>query len=223
MSTPKTPPTPEAMKSRIITHMNADHAPSLALYLEHYLHVPSFTAGHARLTDLTLTTLTLRSGSATYTIPIDPPLSSYAEARERLVSMDRTSKAGLGRDDVVVTRYISPRGFEAVVFTACLLTFTFLHRRSWFAADESVLAEVMPGAARFLYWVQPWVFWPMLVAHASEAYWMHRSRLVRCSVPRGGKVWGCWVLSCFIEGVGALWRFDREVLKERRAKEAKKH
>jgi len=205
--------------------MNADHSSSLALYLEHHHHVPSFIAAHARLTSLTPDALHLTSffNLLHYTIPLTPPLQpTLSDARDRLVSMDRAAKTALHRDAVVLARYERPRGAEAAVFLLCAATFVLLHSRANLAPG-SALAVRVPRVAAWLYTLRPWVFWPMLAAHALEAATMHRTRMRRFNVPSGGRVWWAWVASCFVEGVGAFWRVDRVVEAERRRLEAKKH
>ncbi|KAG9780832.1 hypothetical protein KCU88_g3624, partial [Aureobasidium melanogenum] len=105
----RTPPDPAAIKSRIITHMNADHALSLRLYLTQYSHVPLPATKTAQMQDITLDHIIITLGpsspaSGRYRIPLDPPMKSLLEARERLVAMHNDCLAALDLSDVIVDR-----------------------------------------------------------------------------------------------------------------------
>src|SRR6266498_4489490 len=94
-----------AIRSRIITHMNADHSSSLTRYLEYYGKLPS--PKYAQLEEITLSHMIISSngGHNQNLIPFNPPMFSYLEARDRLVAMDKVSLEGLGRSDIEVKDY----------------------------------------------------------------------------------------------------------------------
>jgi hypothetical protein len=126
-------------KARIIRHMNADHAASLARYLEFYCRLPRARAErNARLEDITFEYLIVTCGGssssgsnnnndkhknsaaptppptpapapARHVIPLDPPLARWSDARARLVHMDAAALAGLARSATAVRRYRAPR------------------------------------------------------------------------------------------------------------------
>ena len=213
-------------KQRIITHMNADHQDSLVRYLEYYCHVSSYSARSARLEDISFNSLTLKSspnGGSIYTIPIDPPMISWSEARERVVAMDAEAVAGLERSNITVKKYKRPKGFKALVFVAAACSFVVFSKRSNFQPGslfyDAVLRHV-PAFAEWCYKIQPMVIYPMIVIHSGEAAYMVQSRLDKHTVPRFSKLWWKWVLSTFVEGFGAFVRFDQIVKgeDERRAK-----
>jgi len=163
-----------------------------------------------------LNSLHIRCGGALYTIPLDPPLSSLKEARERVVQMDREAIAGLGRS--AVKEYRSPKGFHAVVFGLCLFTYVVFSRRGNVLPGSLVydyLLKHVPGSSYFA-GIQPAVLWLMVGIHAAEAVVMAR-RLGRHSVPLLSRLWWMWVGSCFIEGYGSFqrWSLPHEVLKNR--------
>ena len=62
----------------------------------------------------------------------------------------------------------------------------------------------------------------MVAIHAVESGVMAEGRLRRHTVPVGGKLWWKWMASTFLEGAGAMARFDGEVeeIKRRREKAA---
>lgn len=216
-----------ATKKRIITHMNNDHQDSLIRYLEHFCSLSSFAARNAKLTDMTLDSLTVLSSDRTpYTIPIKPPMTSFSEARPRVVAMDAEAVAGLNRSNITVKKYESPKGFMAFVFVATACTFVVFSKRSNFQPGSVVYDIVMrhvPGFARFCYKIQPVVIYPMVVLHAGEAIYMEKTRLENHTVPRFSKLWWKWLLSTFVEGIGAFVRFDRIVEEEESKKANAKH
>jgi hypothetical protein len=64
----------------------------------------------------------------------------------------------------------------------------------------------------------------MLVVHISETVYLARTRLRKHQVKTGSPIWCSWVISNFIEGFGAIQRFDAVVQdKEEEKKQKKKH
>lgn len=215
-----------AAKQRIISHMNSEHRDSLRRYLEHYNRVSSFSARDAKLTDITFNSMIIQSSNGYCTVPIDPPLTSWSQARERVVAMDAEATAGLGRSNITVKKYKRPNGFMAVVFVAAACTFVVFSKRSNFEAGSFIYDSLLkhtPGFAKWCYKIQPLVIYPMLTIHGWEAYHMQKSRLQRHNVPFMSKLWWKWFLSTFIEGVGSFMRFDRIVKEEREKQEKAKH
>lgn len=163
-----------------------------------------------------LDSLHIRCGGALYTIPLDPPLSSLKEARERVVQMDKEAIAELGRSEVTVKEYRSPKGFHAVVFGLCLFTYVVFSRRANVLPGSLIydyLLNYVPGSSYFA-GIQPAVLWLTVGIHLAEAVVMAR-RLGRHSVPLLSRLWWTWVGSCFIEGYGSFqrWSLPHEVLK----------
>lgn len=133
-------------------------------------------------------------------------MTSYREARERVVEMDKECLAGLGRSDITVTKYISPHGAYLVSFVVISITFIAYSTRANFE-DGGYLAAIVPSVfARFSRTIQPFVFYPMLAIHSAEAYHMARGRLAKHSVNVRSKVWWQWLGTTFIEGVGSFSR-----------------
>ncbi|MCJ1366412.1 hypothetical protein MMC16_005540 [Acarospora aff. strigata] len=212
---------------RIISHMNKDHHDSVVRFLEHYAHVSTYSARNAKLTGITLNKLTIDSGNGSqHVISLDPPLSSWPEARERMVTMDKVALQGLGRSHIAVKEYRWPTGFLALVFVLAAQTLATFWRRANFLPGsllyDSVLRHV-PRYAKFCYDIQPYLFYLMLAIHVTEAVWMARTRLVRYNVPQFSILWWKWVSSTFVEGVGAFKRFDQIVKEEVIKKEKAKH
>ncbi|MCJ1338355.1 hypothetical protein MMC09_003642 [Bachmanniomyces sp. S44760] len=209
----------EAAKQRIIKHMNADHRDSLIRLLEHFAHLSPFSARNAQITDISLTSLTISTSSrSTYTIPLEPAMASYAEARHRFIELDNQATTSLPqRSPITVKKYKRPHGFMALVFVAAATTYVCFIKRSNFLPGsllyDSVL-QYVPRFAKFCYTIQPLVLYPMLVLHSSEAAYMAKTRCERHGVRVFSLLWWKWVGSTFVEGVGSFVRFDRIVKAE---------
>ena len=207
-----------AARQRIITHMNADHQDSLIRYLEYYAHLSPFAARNAKLTDITFDFMIVASGNNNvHKVSIKPPMTSWAEARPRAVAMDAEAVKGLGRSSVTVKRYKAPRGWMTAVMVICALTMLAFVRRGNFVPGSLLydgLLSSVPGFAKFCWTVQPLIFFAMPTAHAAEAVHMERSRLRKHTVRMFSRTWWMWIVSNFVEGVGAIMRFDEVVREE---------
>ncbi|ETN41778.1 uncharacterized protein HMPREF1541_03715 [Cyphellophora europaea CBS 101466] len=218
--------TSDPMKARIITHMNADHAFSLQLYARHYNRLPLATARTATLEDITTSHLIMTSSFGRLLVPLDPPLSSLGQARDRLVAMHNDCLAALDVADVQVSRYTPPNRLHQWAFlvgaSAVLLTFPFrasLHpdSGSWLAWAWG-LGGRLPWLAETAWRVAPLV-WPLTLGiHVLEVRHMMVSRLRRYGVEPFSALWWAWVLDNFFEGFGAFARFDEVVAEERARK-----
>lgn len=217
-----------AAKQRIITHMNNDHQDSLIRYLEHFHALSSFSARNARLTDITFSSLTIVSseGGKPYRIHIKPEMTSWSEARPRVVALDAEAVSGLNRSNITVKRYVPPYGFMTAIFIACACTFLAFSRRANFEPRSllyDLLLAYIPRFADFCWKIQPLLFLPMILLHTIEAQHMARTRLAKHSVPIISQLYWTWVASTFVEGFGAFKRFDDVVKEEERKKANAKH
>lgn len=217
-------------KTRIITHMNNDHQDSLVRLLEYFCHLSSFSSRNARLTDITYDNLTIQTGNrfglCAHSIPILPAMTSWADARGKLVALDATATAGLNRSKITVKKYVKPTGFMAVIHFLVVSTFAVFCRPANFEPGSWIYDYVwvyIPGFARSRHWMQLLLLSFMFGVHGAEALWMIKSRLRKHTVPTFSKLWCAWVLSCFFEGAGSFVRFDKIVEEETRRKEKLKH
>ncbi|KAI9852084.1 MAG: hypothetical protein M1838_001881 [Thelocarpon superellum] len=210
-----------AAKQRIIQHMNKDHQDSLARFLQFYCRLPPKALANAHLEDITLDHMILTATGHRQLVPFTPPLQDWSETRQRVVQMDQVARDGLGQSDIVITEYQVPRSFSAVVFAAALSAFIFFSRPqnalpgSW--TYDYILYRV-PAFARFLHAIQVPMISFMISLHLAESVWFDRSRLQKYGVPRFTSLWLTWIVSCFIEGVGAFARVDDMVKQQRKAK-----
>lgn len=224
----------DAYKSRIIRHMNKDHAESLSLYLEHYAKLSRSAASGATLADLDWTSLTIRTSTGRQCIiPIDPPMHSWADARLRTVAMDAECRRALNVPSssathaapthVRVTRYLGPQAAGQSAFLAfCLFFLNLFLARAFGFLDPGTYAytHLLPawpfGSSRqaradnFLWAADRGALFA-LVAHVIETVALDVRRLQRHGVARGSGVWWAWILDCMVEGGGSWVRFDGEV------------
>lgn len=177
-----------AAKERIITHMNNDHHDSVIRYLEYYHRLPGYKAYDGKISGISLEELVFSCGNETYKTAISPPMTSYREARERVVQMDKECIAGLRRSDITVAEYIQPHGLYLALFLIVSATFVSFSRRATFEPDGFVATYVHHGFARFCWKIQPWVLYPMLMIHIAETVHMATGRLRSHSVNMRNKV-----------------------------------
>ncbi|KAI9856784.1 MAG: hypothetical protein M1824_005255 [Vezdaea acicularis] len=215
-----------AAKARVIAHMNADHKESLAFFCQYYSNLPSHSVALAQIEDMDLDHMIIVTNTSRNLIRIDPPMKSWAEARARMVKMDEEAIAGLGLSKIIINQYVPPKGFHLVVFILCVMTFILMSTRRNFLPGSIIYEIFLRGnrrIAKFLCRIQPFVLYPMLALHASEAIYLDQTRLKRHRVRRLTKRWCMWMASSFIEGIGAKQRFDKLVKKKILLQQAVKH
>lgn len=200
-----------AMKQRVITHMNADHQDSLSIFLEYYCKMPPQLAFNAQLDDITLSHLIIRSKAGRNIVPIEPPMESWAQARERMVEMHHASYKGLGRSEVIISEYRPPTNLKhRFMFVALLASYVAFSSRKNFQEGSllhRVLLKSFPQVERFCFTVAPVYIIIIGALHVSETVWM-AFRLKRHGVPTGSALWWKWLGTCMIDGTFCLERFD---------------
>jgi hypothetical protein len=160
--------------------------------------------------DIALNKITLSAGGRTFFVPLDPPLKSFSEARERVVKMDQDCIEALGRDSITIKEYRAPKGFDAIIFATCFSVYILLSRPE----NVSFVFKLVPQFAAFVLKIRLLVLYPMIGIHLVEAFLMTR-KLQRHSVPLFSKLWWAWCVSSFIEGVGSFRRYDFSIQSSR--------
>lgn len=230
MATPtRGPPDAAAMKSRIITHMNADHQLSLRLYLQHYSHVPSSGTTKATLEDVTPEHMILNSYYGRHVVPFNPPMKSLTEGRERLVAMHQQCLQALDLSDIVIDTYEAPRTAQTylVAGLVSLILATFPFRQSLRPESGSLIYQIwslgglVPGLASLSYTLAPAVLAVIIVAHVTESAYFARSRLRRHWVETFSRVWWAWLSECLMVGFSTFQNFDALVKRKEDAKGGK--
>lgn len=219
----------DVAKARITTHMNRSHQRELSHYLRHYAGLSAGASRSPELVDVSLSGMSITTAGSDgeiYPIPFEPPLSSLAEVRARVVAMDVEARDALGISDIYLTVYTPPRGFDIFVFAGVAVYFLCYFTLPWNLPGTplwSFLTAVWPGGPlRFRELVEK-IFWPVVVIHLIEALWVHRSRLAPHGVDPGSRLWWQWVLSTFFEGACTFWRIDALLEAKRKEKAAASH
>ncbi|KAI9642838.1 hypothetical protein NHQ30_008572 [Ciborinia camelliae] len=212
-----------AIKARILKHMNADHASSLSLYLRSYCHLSPSEASNPTLLDMSLSSLTISSKSGkSHTIPLEPPMASYADARPRLVAMDGECRTALNISPYTITRYEPPKTFfHQFVFGMCFMTMVIFATKSYIVPDTFFYDNVLPffpGGAEMFLWISDKVAIPTIMIHVVEVIYMDRSRLAKYNIKRGSSMWWKWMASCMIEGYGSFARIDAMIKQQKESK-----
>ncbi|KAK3941703.1 hypothetical protein QBC46DRAFT_381784 [Diplogelasinospora grovesii] len=226
---------PQASKARTIAHMNKDHQTDLSHILQHFCMVPPSMAENPEMVDIDLTSITIKCESMMYFVPINPPMASWDDRRQRLIDMTLAARSALGitpaeeedrgndnhGDSVVVKDFVPPRPQDWAVFVSVAFYFVcFAVVRSGMAESGTPLGNVLnhwlhvcgisDGAAWYR-WLVNTIFIPVMCIHISEVFWLDRTRLGRFGVRRGSWAWWRWMSSGFFEGVMVFKRFDAVV------------
>jgi hypothetical protein len=220
------PPNVEAIKARIMSHMNTDHPDSLEDYLKFYNDITAAPQS-AKLIDLNLDSMKIeyRDGSdsiKTSIVKITPPMSSYSESRVKLVAMaeEATGKSFHQPPDLPplapVPTMAGPAnksiGYSAPGF-AGLITTAGICFGFWALAYEYPLSSGGP-LARFLPAIvvelarkyREQLFAMMIGIHIVEAMYA-ATKCLDNGVPLPLVV--LWSVNTFIEGGPAIARINR--------------
>lgn len=175
------------------------------------------------MSGVSLNSMTFVCRSKTYHVPLNPPMSSYRDARERAVQMDKEALAGLARSDITVKEFLPPTGLYALEFAIISATFLGYSQRWWFAKGSIVEQYLGSRFSSFGWSVQPYLITFMICIHTAEVVYFMRNKLSRHSVnPRTSLFWK-WAATTFIEGMFAMRRFDELVEGKREEKAKQKH
>lgn len=219
--------TDQQRKDRIINHMNRDHQRELSHFLRHYASASQSAARSPTIRDLSMSELTIEAQGKEHSVPISPPLASWADARTRFVEMDAVARKALGISDVRLEEYQRPRRIESFIFGA--VTFYFLcfatlpwvvpGTRAWAVIDSFFPVRGATGYCRLV----KGIFWPVLGIHLVEVVLLDKWRMQPHGVQRFSRLWWMWELSCFFEGFGAFRRSQAIIERKRAEKESKSH
>ena len=153
-------------------------------------------------------------------------MNSWADARGKLVALDAAATAGLKRSNITVKTYAKPTGYMVLLWFFFALSYVVLARSANLESGSWLYDYVwvyVPGFARLIHRIQPFLLVFIFVAHGGETAWLIRGRLRNHTVPTFSRLWWTWVLSSCYEGFGACVRFDKIVEEETRRKEKLKH
>jgi hypothetical protein len=188
------PVEPEAMKKRIVNHMNQDHRRELIHYLRHWNKLSPSDARGSTMVDINLNEMRIATpGGQEHVVPFEPPMGSYVEARERLIQMDRQARHALGVE-LTLAEYATPTPEVALLAgPVALLPLGFLAKRYRLLEGPSWKDAV-----------------PLVVAIlVGQAMLLDLLRLQRYDVDRWTGVWWKWIASSIFEGYGTWRRIDK--------------
>ncbi|KAG6017728.1 hypothetical protein E4U54_004449 [Claviceps lovelessii] len=200
----------EAMRDRIITHMNQLHTRELTHYLRHYCGLTSRQAAGAFLRDVTLRGMRIRAAGADHVVDFHPPLPSWNHVRPRVVEMDAIARQSLGISDIYMDKYQLPGPADLVVMLGIASYFLSLASLPWVVPGSSLwhlLAAVFPGGPETFRWLVKALILPVVVIHTLEPLYLDLSRLRKHGVDRWSAQWWMWIVSCVFEGLMAFRRF----------------
>jgi len=210
-----------AAKARIISHMNNDHHDSIVRYLQHYARLSPSQAYGGRMTGVDLNGFTLQARGKTHRIPFHPPLTSYAQVREKAVELDNQSKQMLHLSDVTINKFYAPTGVFLVLFLTTAATWIGFSQRWWFEKGGPVAQFAGEGFAAFNYRIQPYFLPALGAAHLFESVLYSNTLLPHHGVnPRSLAYW-LWAVSFVIEGQLAVARFKSVVSRLQKDKASK--
>src|ERR1700760_796948 len=113
------------------------------------------------MVNIDLSRMTFLCNSRQYQIPFEPPMTSYKEARERVVEMDKQCLQALGKSDISVKEFVPPTGLGLIPFLIISTTWLAFSQRWWFAEERMVSRVLGPAFTKFCWTMQPWVIWGM--------------------------------------------------------------
>lgn len=195
----------------IIAHMNKDHKLALEDFLYVFGNVPiTDQISSVRLKEFELDHMTILFQHAAIdfdiekVIPFDPPLSSFRDSRDRLVSMAKEAAEKIGVSHVMINEMSYPRDFvEYLIIILVFLPIVVFMKRSLlqyfplpqyiidFISKDAVLISIIIGE---------------IICHAAETYFLLRPRLNYHRVPTDFLVE--WYFFGMLEGYPIVKRFD---------------
>ncbi|KAF4343686.1 integral membrane protein [Fusarium beomiforme] len=201
----------DARKNRIVSHMNKDHTREISYYLRHYAHLSASAASSPEFRDVDLNGITIKSNDGKeHFVPFSPPLSSWAEVKDRIIEMAITARERLGLSDVIITAYTPPEGLGIFVTGSVLFYFFCAGTLPWVQPGTRIwelLNEGFPGGATYFHWLVNAIFWPVIGIHLFECFIFDR-KLQRHGVERFSGQWWLWLSNCFFEGYPSFKRVD---------------
>lgn len=181
--------------------------PQIVRYLEAYHSVSNWAASNGKMTDISLSDMTMSCDAGTFKTPFKPPMSSLREARDRVVEMDKECVQKLGRSDITIKEYRFPtRPFDIFLTVNIIFAFVMFSSKKNFAPD-SIVGSLLPEAVRaFCVSISAPAFYSILGAHVCEVIYNRKARLGKYNVnPRSGAYW-MWTISNFLDGFPTMMR-----------------
>ncbi|KAJ8103094.1 hypothetical protein POJ06DRAFT_246564 [Lipomyces tetrasporus] len=202
----------EAMKQRILSHMNKDHQVSLKDYLLFYKGITP--TRNIEMRDITLEYITIGYeivhnrgiDQLEAKIEFNPPMKSLADGRDVLVGMAMQASEGLGYATVTpVDKFILPTWRSIPIMVLVLVSTYYVYWNPTAINDsESVLRKYKVYGIEIVPLLMKAGYWAGIVFHAIETLtlyiWtgMYRVPMLKRTA---------WCICAFLEGFPAIGRF----------------
>jgi hypothetical protein len=169
------------------------------------------------MSDITRSEIAITSNGTGYVVPLEPPLDSLLDARQRLIDMNTYCIQKLDTPNIVVKEYWWPIGGQALVPVLVVLSMALFSPRSNFLPGSIFwpILKDFPNFAAFCYKVQPLFIGLVCSIHVVEAAVFAIWKLKPHGVPMFSPLWCVWMISTSLEGFGAFVRFNRLVQEEK--------
>ncbi|ORY88777.1 hypothetical protein BCR35DRAFT_301106 [Leucosporidium creatinivorum] len=133
--------------TRICSHMNKEHGPSLSHYLEYFGKVePKLAAQSPQITNFATPSMVIEYGKEErkeFTYKFNPPM--YAgQARKRLEEMHQEARKGLGLSEIVINR------FDLGVYATTLTVGLLIIQLFFAVAPNDWVLRIVPWISPFL-------------------------------------------------------------------------
>ncbi|KAF5095239.1 hypothetical protein D0Z03_001884 [Geotrichum reessii] len=207
------PPSPDATKNRILSHMTRDHRLCLIDYLAYYKNIDipldSAVAATVEMSSIELDHFTVSYTPVGASKPevarfdFTPPLDSLADARGALVERAKESAHKRGFETSRVTIFQIPdKPLEIAILVLELLQFPAIAKLVVTAGLPSLaLADYVPQLGPY------GLLGALAVVHSVEALFLMLPKLKRYRVPAPQKYF--WLVSNVFGGFTALVRFNK--------------
>ncbi|KAF3928631.1 hypothetical protein AA313_de0205993 [Arthrobotrys entomopaga] len=226
----------DAVRTRILNHMNKDHVYDTKLYLIHRLKyprsllLPSDTSS-VRISDISTTHITIAINDEIKEIKFTPPMNSLSDSRVRLVEMTRQAEAALGvdRDQVSIKPvWLPPQtSLELSVFLLLLVSMYIMFIPSTLLPGGFLRSTILKDygeLAQWMYRQTTWGSWVYIVLHIGETGWFISTILARYWAMPGIDIGVAiiWALDVLLNGYPAVARW-KKMVKRQKAKAGKDH
>ncbi|EPS44167.1 hypothetical protein H072_1824 [Dactylellina haptotyla CBS 200.50] len=226
----------DAIRTRVLNHMNKDHEYDIKLYLIHRLSYPKTlllpsSSSSVKLSDIQTTHIAITVDNETKEIPFNPPMNSLADSRTRVVEMTRQAEAALGvnRDMVAIKPvWLPPQtGGELAILAALILGIHILFFPSTLLPGgflRSTVLKDLPQVADWMHQQVWWGYWMYVSLHVGETLWFVWGVVGRYWVVPGIDIGtaGLWIIDTLIHGYPAIKRWKKMVEIQKKAKVGKK-
>lgn len=217
-----------ASKESIVKHMNTEKTDSIRHCLQAFNGVPFYKLRNARMTNISLNNMELSYSGRKFTLPLNPPLESMNEARQRIVELDNNALQILGRSDVPITKFVPVNlrhPVSAFLFGLSIFCWVSFSSGANFQPGSLLYDNVFrhtPGFAQGCFNIQHGFIRLVIFSHGIEALIMAWKLNKHGLNPLDG-LWWAWVVSVYFEGWLTFVRLHYYLKEKRQEMKQEKH